>query len=96
MKIEEARTKAFEYWTSNYGILIQIDEAVYARGYWAFTLRSNYPQGLGKNMKLTKCKHLGEIIVHSTGAIAAATPREIVVKRLKNCLKKEDEKKKCE
>jgi hypothetical protein len=87
---EEARRKAFEYYASRYGhlILIDSDNAIYSKGYWAFVLRSNYPIfDEQKKMYLIKCENLGEIVIHESGAIAAATPREIVVKRLKKCLK---------
>ena len=89
MKREEARRKAFEYWVSHYGNLIQIDDdnAVFSGGYWAFILHSNYPRNrLNGEMYITKCEYLGEIVVHPNGTIVSATPRNILVKRLKKYL----------
>ena len=95
MNEKTAREKAFNYYTSHNGNLIQIGEGIYATNYWAFTLRSNYPQKAESEnvVKVTKCESLGEIVIHSSGAIASATPREIVTKRLNKCLKEENNEK---
>lgn len=93
MNKKEASDKAFEYYTSHYGNLVHIGEGLYADGYWAFTLRSNYPQRTENkdDVKITECESLGEIVIHFAGAIISATPREIVIKRLNKCLKEKEE-----
>jgi hypothetical protein len=87
--VAAARDLAFKYYTSHYGNMIQIGDAVVADGNYAFSLYSNYPfwnEEKAERGPLIKCDGLGEIVVSSTGAIVSATPRGIVVKRLRKCI----------
>ena len=83
---KEAREIAVKYWKSHYGNMTYLDDVEYFDNHYVFSIQSNYPIWNEKTKEVEgylSMENLGEIIIHYVGAIVSATPRDVVIGRIR-------------
>lgn len=87
---KEAREIAVAYWASHYGNMTNLGGGECLDDHYAFLISSNYPiwnKDTKEVERYLKMEKLGEIVIHFSGAIVSATPREAVIARIRKHLK---------